>query len=378
MATSTRPFLMTGAALLSAAAIATAAPSGLPGQVAGLPSPLKLSTAQYNLTALSDITFSGVTEALTVGWGGFIGPTDPFYPDEFNNDALLTGPAGVAYYVLDNALNGIDTFNVENYFFEVGSKSGDLIQGGLAAAAYVAAGSAFGIDSAPAQLVKALVSGGSTDGLDVGAAIMSLTSGIPVVGDLTSIYFTGQASGDATEYGTGFAGVLAYASKLLPGLGDLSNLNLKGLIAGINGVIGGIGGVIGGRGWSHSHSGGDHDSEGADDTDTDTESESEHHGHGKSAPAVAARAVASVSAAKPATAVAKSAAAVTTNAQDATEATESERTGTSAAVGSDSAADTGQSAAPKRSAQRVGASTAGAKRAAGHLGKRGKASRAAN
>ncbi len=234
----TRPFLTTGVALASAAAIA-AVPSVV---TAGTPTPAALSTATYELTALADVTIEGITGALIDGWGGFIGPDDIFYPNTFNNDAKLTGVNGVAYYLADQALGGVAPYNLENYFFEVGSRSqSNAALAGLGAVAYVGVGSAFGVDSVPAQLVKAITSGsfdlssinigdilanidlGSFDLANLAPAVLALTAGIPVIGPVTSVYLTGRAPGDETVYGTGLAGVVAYAETALPGISNLLN-----------------------------------------------------------------------------------------------------------------------------------------------------------
>jgi len=113
---------MTGAALASVAAMAAAAPAVVPGHLAGLPTPLSLSQAQVELTALADISIQGAIDAFTNGFGGFIGADDPYFPG-FANDALLTGFQGVGYYLVDQALEGIVPFNLDNYFFEVGSQN---------------------------------------------------------------------------------------------------------------------------------------------------------------------------------------------------------------------------------------------------------------
>lgn len=260
MATQTRPFVMTGAALASVAAIAAAAPAVVPGHIAGLPTPLSLSQAQYELTALADISIQGAINAFTTGWGGFIGADDPYFPG-FANDATLTGFQGVGYYLVDQALEGIVPFNLENYFFEVGSQNpSNFAFSGATAAAYVGASEVFGADSLPAQFLGSLVTGSSS----IGDAIVALTAGIPVVGDLTSVYFTGLAPNDATEYGTGVMGVLSYAvQKVLPGiLGGVTGLDFGGIAAGVVGLVSGLIGNLGnfgwgGRGWSDDDEGDD-------------------------------------------------------------------------------------------------------------------------
>lgn len=332
MATTVRPFLLSGVALAGAATVTLAAPATM----SGVPTPLQLSTAKYDLTALSDVSIQGIADAFTAGWGGFIGPADPFYPSQFANNVLLDGVGGVAYYVLDQALDGTVPFDLENYFFEIGSQNpADPLTAGLGAAAYVGVGSVFGAGSAPAQLVKSLIGGGS---FDLGTAIVSLTVGLPVLSELTSVYFTGKVAGGTTAYGTGLAGVFAYIGTLLP---QTAGLDLTGLIAGVTGLINNIGNLIGGSagaGHGNGHGngngsgagGGSHSGEADNNSDSpDTEdstdegvdsSVEDHNGnghksgnpHGNSPSAgatVAARAAAATAPATPAK-PAKSAAAV--------------------------------------------------------------------
>ncbi|MFM9035267.1 MAG: hypothetical protein ACKOQ4_13455 [Mycobacterium sp.] len=218
MAPMTRSFTATGVALVGVAAIAAATPVVAPGQVAGLPSS---STAQYRLAA-ANLQVPDLFVISQVGYGEVLGPDDPYYPGEFNNDVRLTGPNGLVYYVVDRILQ--DPYNLENYFFEVGAKSGNPIAGGLAAVAYVQTAALFGVDSLITQAVKAAVTGGNVGAAVASAittAVSSLVYKLPVVGPIASVYVTGKAPGDPTEYGTGVNGVIAYAGKLIPALGFL-------------------------------------------------------------------------------------------------------------------------------------------------------------
>ena len=370
MATQTRPFVMTGAALASVAAMAAAAPAVVPGHLAGLPTPLSLSQAQVELTALADISIQGAIDAFTNGFGGFIGADDPYFPG-FANDALLTGFQGVGYYLVNQALEGIVPFNLDNYFFEVGSQNpSNFVYSGATAAAFVGASEVFGADSLPAQFLGSLITGTSS----IGDAIVALTAGIPVVGDLTSVYFTGLAPNDTTEYGTGIMGVLSYAvSKVLPGIfGGASGLDIGGVVAGVVGLVSGLIGNIGfGRGgWS--------DDEGDDDSE-DGEGHGWGHGNGwgwgngrgdddgwwdrTAAPAAAVTADAPAAAAGDATAAtARAAAADAGPSAAATAATD-----TADAATGDSAADAAASteaASASTSAAEVSAEPAAAPRAA--------------
>ena len=367
MATQTRPFMMTGVALASAAAIATTAPAVVPGHIAGLPTPLSLSQAQYELTALADISIQGAITAFTTGWGGFIGADDPYFPGEFANDVLLNGFTGVGYYLVDQAVEGIVPFNLENYFFEVGSQDpSNFVYSGATAAAYVGVSEVFGADSLPAQFIGSLVTGSSS----IGDAIVALTAGIPVVGDLTSVYFTGLAPNDATEYGTGITGVLSYAlQKVLPGIfGGGTGLDIGGIVAAAVGLVSGL---VDGIGWGGGWSDDDED----DDDDwgwggwSDDEGDDDDHGwgwgHRKAAAAAAVTASPSADAGEATAATARATAA------------EADQGAAAAAAPADSAADTpagdsadtaGAAEAPAASAPAAAAEPAEAPKAAAKAG----------
>ena len=182
----------------------------------GAPTAPALSTAQYELTALSDITLQGINDAIVNGFGGKLGPTDPYYPGVFNNDTTVTGIYGAAYYVLDQS--GIVPLNLDRYFFEAGSKASNPLTGGLGAVAYVGLTSVLGANSLPAQLAKAVFVTGT---MNIQDAVVALTAGIPVLGELTSVYVNGTVAGGTTNYGTGFAGVSAYIQATYPGIASL-------------------------------------------------------------------------------------------------------------------------------------------------------------
>lgn len=366
MATQTRPFMMTGVALASAAAIATTAPAVVPGHIAGLPTPLSLSQAQYELTALADISIQGAITAFTTGWGGFIGADDPYFPGEFANDVLLNGFTGVGYYLVDQAVEGIVPFNLENYFFEVGSQDpSNFVYSGATAAAYVGVSEVFGADSLPAQFIGSLVTGSSS----IGDAIVALTAGIPVVGDLTSVYFTGLAPNDATEYGTGITGVLSYAlQKVLPGIfGGNTGLDFGGIVAGVVGLVSGLVDGIGwGGGWSDDEEDDDDDwgwSGWSDDDDDHGWGWGHHNRSAAAAAAVTASPSADAGEATAATARATAA--------------EADQGAAAAAAPADSAADTpagdsadtaGAAEAPAASAPAAAAEPAEAPKAAAKAG----------
>ena len=58
--------------MASAAAIVAATPSLLPTHdlATGVPTPLPLSSAKYELTALTDITINGIIDSYWNGYGG--------------------------------------------------------------------------------------------------------------------------------------------------------------------------------------------------------------------------------------------------------------------------------------------------------------------
>jgi hypothetical protein len=217
MAKSGRLSLATGAALAGAAVVVTSAPAVLLSQPPGLTA----ITQAYALTAASDISGQAMGVVFLVGYGDFIGPDDPYFPGLFNNDLRLSGPLGVAYYVIDTSMQGTVSKNLENYIFELAGRESDplaAVQAAVRAAAYVAVASNLGVDSVPAKLVKSLVYGVP---FDLVGAIVQLSAPIPLVGDITSVYFTGRAEGDPLLYGTGLNGLIAYSGTLLPWLKPL-------------------------------------------------------------------------------------------------------------------------------------------------------------
>ncbi|MCV7179513.1 hypothetical protein [Mycolicibacterium sphagni] len=198
---------MTGAALASAAAIVTASPALLPTHdlAVGAPAPLALSTAKYELTAITDITLQGINDAYWFGWGGYITTTNTYYPGV--SGIYVSGASGVLYYVVDNAIESfVPGFDLDNYFFEEG----------FPAVPYVAAGEIFGTSSPIFQAAKAVFYYGVPNLINsfvTSAAELVPSFNIGPVklgaGYLASLYFYGQtpdyvAPTDTTP-GTGFA-----------------------------------------------------------------------------------------------------------------------------------------------------------------------------
>jgi hypothetical protein len=214
---SARQFLATGAALTCAAIMTTTAPATVLSQ----PSQLRAGSPAYQLTAAADISGQGLGVVLLVGWGDFIGPEDPYFPGQFTNDLRINGPIGVAYYVIDSSMDSAVTKDLENYVFELAARESDPVRAIAAAAraaAYVAVASNLGVGSVPAKLAKSLIYGVP---FDLPGAIVQLAAPIPLVGDITSVYFTGRAEGDPALYGTGLNGLVAYSGTLLPWLKPL-------------------------------------------------------------------------------------------------------------------------------------------------------------
>ncbi|EHB58196.1 hypothetical protein MycrhDRAFT_0632 [Mycolicibacterium rhodesiae JS60] len=217
MASRTQPFLMTGAAVASAAAIVAATPALVPTHDLAIaaPSPLRTSTAQVALTAITDITLQGINDAYWFGWGGYITDTNTYYPGV--SDIYLAGGSGVLYYLVDNAAETfLPGFDLDNYYFEIGAPS----------VPYVAAGELFGTDSPIFQAAQTVFYYGVPN--VVNSIVVSATTLFPTVdlgpvkvggGILASLYFYGQTPDYDPDTDTGFAystnglsAILAYIS----------------------------------------------------------------------------------------------------------------------------------------------------------------------
>lgn len=138
MASQTRPFLMTGAALASAAALVVATPAIAPKIAA---SPLSVSNSGVNLATFADV-FTIPSEEWTAsyfqGYGGIVGPNNPLPLEPWASSCdTQTGPgcyvagvSGIAYLALDALINGNGEgwedngdwgVSAVNYFFEGGT-----------------------------------------------------------------------------------------------------------------------------------------------------------------------------------------------------------------------------------------------------------------
>lgn len=135
MASHTRPFLTSGAALASAAAIVLATPAVAPGIAASsLSTSLSTSAAQYELATFADLFTIPAGEWINAyfqGYGGIVGPNNPFplepYATNCDGQCVLVGVSSLAYLALDAVINGngegwedAENWNVSaiNYLFE--------------------------------------------------------------------------------------------------------------------------------------------------------------------------------------------------------------------------------------------------------------------
>ena len=121
MATQTRPFFKTGAALASAAAIVVASPALAPNLT---PTPATLSMAQVELTTISDVLSIPGYEWSDVlfgqnPWGGAVNSSNPLPIEPYassctdsdtgNGICTVGGLSGVVYLALDALFNGNGT-----------------------------------------------------------------------------------------------------------------------------------------------------------------------------------------------------------------------------------------------------------------------------
>ena len=127
---------MTGAALVSAAAIVAATPAFAPGNMSvAMPSPHALSTAKYELTDLQTLlglTAADYQDAYFFGHGGGVTPDNPYFPFDPSAYPLYSAPQipGVVYLALDALVNGNgpdqslwDVNKPLNYLYELGTSA---------------------------------------------------------------------------------------------------------------------------------------------------------------------------------------------------------------------------------------------------------------
>ena len=235
-ATRTRPYLMTAAAVASAAAIVGASPAFVPSAslaLGGAPSPSKLVTANYELAALSDITVQGISDAYFFGWGGYVGSgypadPDPYYPEI--HGVYVSGVSGVSYFLIDNILDTFTDFNLDNYYYEIGWLNGgnpNAGYSGVGAVIYVGTNEFFGEDSPISQLTKTVFYYGTYPTI-IGTTVSILQSVVPTFnvgplevggGILATLYFYGSTPDGSFNYGQpGLSALLAYVSTAVTGL----------------------------------------------------------------------------------------------------------------------------------------------------------------
>lgn len=263
MAKRTQPLLVTGVALASAAAIITATPEVLPTSTtasiaSSTPTPLRISHAKYELTALTDITLQGINDAYWFGWGGFVGGgfdpdvvyaattpgvppyvSDPYYPDvngavavDYNEDGeatdyvynqspiYLSGVSGVLYYLVDVATEASNLI-LDNYYFEIGPSS----------LPYVASAQIFGTDSPIFLAAQALFYYGVPNVIN--SLILSTAAALPTFnigpvkvggGILASLYYNSYTPDYNAITGTGFKydtnGLSAVLSYIVTSISD--------------------------------------------------------------------------------------------------------------------------------------------------------------
>ncbi|BBZ79829.1 hypothetical protein MANY_51660 [Mycolicibacterium anyangense] len=170
-----RSLFVSGVALVSAAAVVTTTPAVIASGVGGAltsAAPVAVRAENVQLAALADITVKGIVDAYWSGWGGYIGPTngkpDKYFPNinpTGTSPVYVTRAAGVAYYVIDEALDQFGSVNLDNYFFETGAfyGTGKATTGSaVGSVIYVGASELFGDKSPIAQLAKAVFYYGPT------------------------------------------------------------------------------------------------------------------------------------------------------------------------------------------------------------------------
>jgi hypothetical protein len=181
---SSRPYLASGAALATAALIAAATPAVLPvGEVAKVtamaPAPLKISTAQYHLAAL---TLDELIDAYTNGYG-----------EQVTDDVTVSGISGVLYYVIDTQL--ATNTDLDNYYFEV--SPGYAVEQALY--------ETFGTDSAVGQVVNLIWNPQAVVSSAIIATTLSTFGEDSPIYNAVNYYFNGYE-----DYSTGVPSVVHY------------------------------------------------------------------------------------------------------------------------------------------------------------------------
>jgi hypothetical protein len=215
MITRSFPTVACAAALLAASSITLTTPDLFQSDpsVASVSDSVRLSTLPYELTAFSDITLQGISNAYWFGWGNYIQPDDPYYGPlnygyppypQLNLPIYVSGIPGTLYYLIDNILDQFDdSIDLDNYFFEIGSQNFGIPNAqfsGLGALLYVGSGKLFGTDSPIFQAADSLFHSGVTAQIQYGLTALA-TAFVPKFnigslqvggGTLLDIYFYGQ------------------------------------------------------------------------------------------------------------------------------------------------------------------------------------------
>jgi hypothetical protein len=200
--------------------------------IASAPSPTRLSTANYELTALADITVQGISDAYWFGWGGYVQADDEFYGPNFNQAPIyVSGIPGALYYLIDNAVDQFNPdFDLDNYYFEIGSLNygyPNAIYSGASALLYVGTGQLFGTDSPIFQAAKTVFYYGVTNVINSTIVTLStalvpeLTIGPVTVGGgiLASLYYYGYTPDQSfIANSNGLPAIWSYISTALTGL----------------------------------------------------------------------------------------------------------------------------------------------------------------
>lgn len=125
MASQARPFLMTGAALASAATLVVATPAIAPGLTTA---PITVASGDYHLATFSDVLSIPISEwvnAYFQGYGGIVGPNNPYplepYASMCNGGCIPVGLSAVAYLGLDALINGNGNGWADNGNWSVGA-----------------------------------------------------------------------------------------------------------------------------------------------------------------------------------------------------------------------------------------------------------------
>lgn len=231
MATNTRPFLMTGAALASAAAIVAGTPYLMSSVTT--PTTLALSQAQFEMTGFAELlalTPTDVADAFFQGYGGLVGnqeglDNDPYADASWNiwapgcageagdpGNCYIAGLSGVAYQALDALINGgTDNVNALNYFYEAGFSAGSeyLLQSSFGAANPILSTIIQLAFLGPALVTQVWNTAWAT--------AASLINVVPVVGPVIAEEIDAYLNGYG-EVPPGLSAVLAYTVDLIAGI----------------------------------------------------------------------------------------------------------------------------------------------------------------